>query len=107
MISMRRTQGRFPEEEKDEDRLESVQRQRSGTLIEKLLGVLSGVTLAALVLSLVGQTTGQSLLKSAFHGTALGWTRPGARPDQGKFHSDAIAGGHRKARGRRDSAGAH
>jgi hypothetical protein len=40
-------------------------------LIEKLLGVLSGVTLAALVLALVGQITGQSLL-SPFTGQLSG-----------------------------------
>jgi hypothetical protein len=57
-----------PEDDKDEERLESFQRQRSGTLIEKLLGVLSGVTLAALVLALVGQITGQSLLSQLFTG---------------------------------------
>ncbi len=55
MISMRRTQGRPPEDDEDEERLESFQRQRSGTPIIKLLGVLSGVTLAALVLSLMGR----------------------------------------------------
>ena len=72
MISMRRTQGRSPEDDEDEERLESFQRQRSGTLIEKLLGVLSGVTLAALVLSLVGQITGQSLLSQLFTGPLSG-----------------------------------
>ena len=41
-------------------------------LIEKLLGVLSGVTLAALVLSLVGQITGQSLLRQLFTGPLSG-----------------------------------
>jgi len=72
MISMRRTQGRSPEDDEDEERLESFPRQRSGTLIEKLLGVLSGVTLAALVLSLVGQITGQSLLSQLFTGPLSG-----------------------------------
>jgi hypothetical protein len=37
-------------------------------VIPKLLGVLMGVTLAALVLSLIGQTTGQSLLSQLFTG---------------------------------------
>src|SRR5213593_4060223 len=72
MISTRRTQGRSPEDDEDEERRESFQRQRSGMLIEKLLGVLSGVTLAALVLSLVGQITGQSLLSQLFTGPLSG-----------------------------------
>jgi hypothetical protein len=72
MISMRRTQGRPPEDDEDEERLESFQRQRSGTPIIKLLGVLSGVTLAALVLSLMGQITGQSLLSQLFTGPLSG-----------------------------------
>jgi len=72
MISMRRTQGCFPEDDENEEQLESFQRQRSGMLIEKLLGVLSGVTLAALVLSLVGQITGQSLLSPLFTGPLSG-----------------------------------
>ena len=72
MFSMRRTQGRSPEDDEDEERLESFPRQRSGTLIEKLLGVLIGVTLAALVLSLVGQITGQSLLRRLFTGPLSG-----------------------------------
>jgi hypothetical protein len=37
-------------------------------VIPKLLGVLMGVTLAALVLSLIGHTTGQSLLSQLFTG---------------------------------------
>ena len=45
-------------------------------LIEKLLGVLSGVTLAALVLSLVGQITGQNLVSQLFTGP------PSGGPDQ-------------------------
>ena len=72
MISMRRTQGRSPGDDENEEQLESFQRQRSGMLIEKLLGVLSGVTLAALVLSLVGQITGQSLLSQLFTGPLSG-----------------------------------
>jgi hypothetical protein len=73
---MRRTQGRSPEDDEDEEPLESFQRQRLGTLIEKLLGVLSGVALAALVLSLVGQNAGQSLLSQLFTGP------PSGGPDQ-------------------------
>src|SRR5438128_408043 len=61
-----------PEDPEDEERLESFQRQRSGTLIEQLLGALIGVTLAALVLSLVGQITGQSLLRQLFTGPLSG-----------------------------------
>jgi len=72
MISLRRTQSRSPEDEEDEERLENFQGQRSGTPIIKLLGVLSGVTLAALVLSLVGQITGQSLLSQLFTGPLSG-----------------------------------
>jgi hypothetical protein len=45
-------------------------------LIEKLLGVLSGVTLAVLVMSLVGPITGQSLLRQLFTGS------PSSGPDQ-------------------------
>ena len=72
MISLRRTQSRSPEDEEDEERLASPQGQPSGTPIIKLLGVLSGVTLAALVLSLVGQITGQSLLSQLFTGPLSG-----------------------------------
>jgi hypothetical protein len=64
--------GSCREDDEDEERLESFQRQRSGMLIEKLLGVLSGVTLAALVLSLVGPITGQSLLRQLFTGPLSG-----------------------------------
>ena len=69
---MRRTQGRSPKDDEDEEQLESFQRQRLGTLIDKLLGVLVGVTLAALVLSLVGQIPGQSLLSQLFTGPLSG-----------------------------------
>ena len=73
-----------PEDDEDEEQLESVssfQPQRSGTLIVKLLGVLSGVTLATLVLSLVGPNSGPSLLSQLFTGPLLsgGTDRP---PDQ-------------------------
>ncbi len=73
-----------PEDDEDEEPLESVssfQPQRSGTLIVKLLGVLSGVILAALVLSLVGPNNGPSLLSQLFTGPLLsgGTDRP---PDQ-------------------------
>ena len=64
-----------PEDFEDEERPKSIrsfQRQGSGTLIGKLLGVLGGVTLAALVLSLVGQNTGQSLLSQLFTGPLSG-----------------------------------
>jgi hypothetical protein len=44
------------------------QHQRSGSLIPKLLGVLSGVTLAALVWLLAEQVTGKSLLSQLFTG---------------------------------------
>jgi hypothetical protein len=76
MISMRR-------------RLESVQRQRSGPLIEKLLGVLIGMALAALVLALVGQITGQNLLRQLFTGPRS------SGPDQapGPNSESPLAGG--------------
>ena len=59
-------------DDEHEARLESIQnfqpqpRQSSSTLTPKLLGVLSGVTLAALVWLLVGHVTGQSLLSQIF-----------------------------------------
>jgi hypothetical protein len=68
-----------PGDDDDEERLESIrdfQRQQSGTLMPKLFGVLSGVTLAALALFLVGQVTGQSLLGQLFTGP------PPGGPDQ-------------------------
>jgi hypothetical protein len=82
MISPRWTPGRSPEDDEDAERLESFPRQRSGTLIEKLLGILSGVMLAALVLSLVGQITGQSLLRRLFTGPLSGGPHqaPGRTP---------------------------
>jgi hypothetical protein len=70
-------------------RLESVQRQRSGPLIEKLLGVLIGMALAALVLALVGQITGQNLLRQLFTGPRS------SGPDQapGPNSESPLAGG--------------
>jgi hypothetical protein len=68
-----------PVDDEDEERVESThdfQRQQPGTLIPKLLGVLSGLTLAALVLVLAGQVTGQSLLSQLFTGP------PSGGPDQ-------------------------
>ena len=67
------------DDDDDEKRLESIfalRRQGSGRLIPKLLGVLGGVTLAALVLFLAEQVTGQRLLSQLFTG------RPSAGPDQ-------------------------
>jgi len=70
----------------DEDEvLESTRRfpgQRLGTLIPKLVGVLSGVALAALVLSLAGQSIGQSLGSLLFKEPLSGG--PGERPGQSK-----------------------
>ena len=71
MTSMRRTQGRSPDD--DETRSGSrVSSANGGHVIPKLLGVLIGVTLAALVLSLVGQTTAQSLVSQLFTGPLSG-----------------------------------
>jgi hypothetical protein len=64
-----------PVYDEDEERLESIrdfQRQRSRTLMPKLLGVLGGVALAALAWFLVGQVTGQSLLSQLFTGPLSG-----------------------------------
>ena len=64
-----------PVDDEDEERLESIrsfERRRPGTLIPKLLGVLSGLTLAALVLSVSAQITGQSLLSPLFSGPLSG-----------------------------------
>ena len=63
-----------PEDDEDEalENTNSFERHGSGTLIPKLLGVLSGVTLAALVLSLAGQSIGQSLVRQIFTGPLSG-----------------------------------
>ena len=63
-----------PEDDEDEalESTDSFERRGSGTLIPKLLGVLSGVTLAALVLSLAGQSIGQSLVRQIFTGPLSG-----------------------------------
>jgi hypothetical protein len=64
-------------DDEDEEPLESILAfQRSAGLIPKLLGVLGGVTLAALVWFLAEQVTGQSLLSQLFTG------RLSAGPDQ-------------------------
>ena len=60
------------EDEKQLENISDFERQRSGRLIPKLLGVLGGVTLAALVLLLAGQVTGQSLLSQLFTGPRSG-----------------------------------
>jgi hypothetical protein len=75
MTLVRRTQGRSPGDDEDEERLEPFPAPTVRHVILKLLGVLIGVTLAALVLSLVGQTTGQSLLSQLFTGPLS--SRPG------------------------------
>jgi len=62
-------------DDEDEERLESIhdfRRQRSGTLIPRLLGALSGVTLGVLVLLVAGQVTGQSFLSQLFTDPLLG-----------------------------------
>jgi hypothetical protein len=60
------------EDEKQLENISDFERQRSGRLIPKLLGVLGGVTLAALVLLLAGQVTGQRLLSQLFMGPRSG-----------------------------------
>jgi hypothetical protein len=60
------------EDEKQLENISDFERQRSGRLIPKLLGVLGGVTLAALVLLLAEQVTGQSLLRQLFTGPRSG-----------------------------------
>jgi hypothetical protein len=52
--------------------IENFQPQQSSTWTPKLLGVLTGVTLAALVWLLVGHVTGQSLLSPLFTGPGSG-----------------------------------
>ncbi len=67
-----------PADDYDEERLESIrnfQRQRPGTLIPKLLGVLSGAVLGALVVLLAGMVPWQSLTSSLSGG-------PGRPPGQ-------------------------
>ena len=62
-------------DDEDEERLESIhsfQRRQPGTLITKLLGVLCGVLLIALVLSLAGQLPGQSRLSQPVTGRLSG-----------------------------------
>jgi hypothetical protein len=64
-----------PVDDEDEEQVENIsdfERQRSGRLIPKLLGVLGGMTLAALVLLLAEQVTGQSLLRQLFTGPRSG-----------------------------------
>src|SRR5206468_12742156 len=64
-----------PVDDEDEKRLESIrsfQRRQPGTLITKLLGVLCGLLLSALVLSLAGQLPGQSRLSQPFTGRLSG-----------------------------------
>jgi len=73
-------------DDEHEARRESIQnfhphpRQSSSTLTPKLLGVLSGVTLAALVWLLVGHVTGQSLLSQFFTSPRSG--EPDRAPNQ-------------------------
>jgi hypothetical protein len=52
-------------------------RRPSGTQIAKLVGVLSGVTMAALVLSLAGQNIGQDLVNWLFQKPFAGRGQPG------------------------------
>jgi len=72
MTAMRWTQDRPPDDDEDEKRLEEFPAPTVRHVIPKLFGVLMGVTLAALVLSLVGQITGQSLLSPLFTGPLSG-----------------------------------
>ena len=72
-------------DDEDEEPLESIpssRRWQPGTLIPKLFGVLIGVTLAAVVLSLVGQLAGQSLVSQVFTGPLSGGPdRPPGQPN--------------------------
>jgi hypothetical protein len=82
-----------PADDYDEERLESIrnfQGQRPGTLIPKLLGVLSGAVLGALVVLLAGMVPWQSLTSSLSGGPgrppgqideSVAGTPPPARPD--------------------------
>ena len=109
----------FPAEDEHQEQLESISnfwRRRSDTLIP-ILGVLIGLTMAALVLSLAGQITGQNLVglllteppssdpgqpagqtNESFTGRKLFQTQPGsptspppARPDGESSSSDVLA----------------
>lgn len=59
------------------DENEAPENERSDTLIPKLLGVLSGAALAALVLSLAGQDIGQSLVSRLLNGSLVVGGEPG------------------------------
>jgi tetrahydromethanopterin S-methyltransferase subunit G len=93
---------RSPVEDYDEDRLESIrnfQRQRTGTLIPKLIGVLSGVVLGALVVLLAGLVPWQSLWNQLFTGPLSG------RPDRPPVQIDeSVAGTPPPARQVRESS---
>jgi len=72
-------------DDEDEEQLESIpssRRRQPGTLIPKLLGVLIGLTLSAVVLSLVGQLPAQSLVSQVFTGPLSGGPdRPPGQPN--------------------------
>src|SRR5262249_14485484 len=76
------TEHLFPEVDADEDNLHSLQQPRSDTLMPKLLGVLSGVTLAALVLLLAGVTIEENFIDRLFAGL------PSGAPDQPPGQAD-------------------
>jgi hypothetical protein len=61
----------------ENDENEAPENQRSGALIPKLLGVLSGAALAALVLSLAGQDIGQSRVSRLLNGSLARGGEPG------------------------------
>jgi hypothetical protein len=62
-----------PEHEENQESIESIGGlQQSGRLIPTLLGILIGVTVAALLLSLAGANTGQSLVRQLFTGSPSG-----------------------------------
>jgi hypothetical protein len=67
----------YPEDDPEDDENEAPENQRSGTLIPKLLGVLSGAVLAALVLSLAGQDFGQRPVGRLLNGSLAGGGEPG------------------------------
>src|SRR5215831_327128 len=76
------TEHLFPEDDVDEDNIHSLQQPPSDTLMPKLLGVLSGVTLAVLVLLLARVTIEENFIDRLFAGL------PSGAPDQPPGQAD-------------------